>query len=1017
MDIFMAKQMRVVCRLVLIQMLLLTISFPGFAEETESHFKVLEIKEQMYAGSPAVAVLLSQALDPTIRHDRHLRISDVRKMLKSVWVLSEDGHTLYYPHVKPESEYSVTVLPSLKSAQDQELGTRVSEVVKTRKMPAGVSFASNGFVLPSKLSDGLPVVTVNVEEVFIEFFRLHDQGLIDFVNWSSLSGKKSAYRLRQLGSKYGDLVYSGRFDLHAPDNRRVIRNIGVQDIDALSQPGVYVAVLRQPGQYEYQYSCAYFLVTDIGLQVRVYADEIMVIASSIKTGKPLQGVELSFVDKESRVVLKGTTDSQGLFAYTGTNIDSFRVLKVIASSQVGVLPLQTSALDLSGFDITGRDFQPREVFLYSPRDLYRPGEQMIISALFRDYDGRPLPDLPLHVSLIRPDNKELRSFSWHPRELNATGINYYQKTIHIPSTAQTGKWRVEVKGDPAASVSVGSYSFHVEEFVPERMKLQLTSPKDLLHGKGPWPIEARGTYLYGAPADNNEIETRIFVRASRHPFPDLKDFEFGLEEEKHYSDTWKKNAKHLDKQGKADLSIENHWTNLKSPMAVHATVSLLESGGRPVKRTITRTFFPANELVGIRKLFEQDTLGPGPVGFEVVNVDRQGNFIPAENLVLDIIKQDREYFWEYSEEKGWTREYTEKNSVLRSETVQFDGQKPLNYTVRLERGRYLLRVKNLSTGQMTTTRFRVGFWWGGADETDGAHPEKVMLQLDQPAYQPGDRIELTVTPPHSGQALITVESDTTLWSRRTHVSDQGTVLEIPVSADWNRHDMYISAVVFRPCNAPEKIGPNRAVGVIHLPLQRSRRKLEVNIDAPDKVSPQDTLPVHIQVKGQGQKAFVTLAAVDVGVLNITDMKTPQPYAWFFTPRRYDVLWYDMYGKIIEMMEGEAATVTFGGDKDMRPGGKRPETKVEIVSLFKGPVELSEQGEARIDLHLPYFNGRLRLMAVAFSKNDYGSAHGQVQVTAPLVTQLSTPRFLAAGDSSQLTLDIHNLSGRERMIEL
>jgi uncharacterized protein YfaS (alpha-2-macroglobulin family) len=84
--------------------------------------------------------------------------------------------------------------------------------------------------------------------------------------------------------------------------------------------------------------------------------------------------------------------------------------------------------------------------------------------------------------------------------------------------------------------------------------------------------------------------------------------------------------------------------------------------------------------------------------------------------------------------------------------------------------------------------------------------------------------------------------------------------------------------------------------------------------------------------------------------------------------------------------------------------------VKLVDLFSGPVSLDAQGEAEVTLPVPDFNGSLRLMAVVATPEQFGSAEAEVQVAAPLVAELATPRFLTVGDSAVIALDLHNLSG-------
>ena len=58
---------------------------------------------------------------------------------------------------------------------------------------------------------------------------------------------------------------------------------------------------------------------------------------------------------------------------------------------------------------------------------------------------------------------------------------------------------------------------------------------------------------------------------------------------------------------------------------------------------------------------------------------------------------------------------------------------------------------------------------------------------------------------------------------------------------------------------------------------------------------------------------------------------------------------------------------------------------------------------------PEFNGEVRLIAQAWTADKFGSQEGKVVIAAPLVTQLSLPRFMAGGDNALLSLDLTNLT--------
>ncbi|MBH9970120.1 MULTISPECIES: alpha-2-macroglobulin family protein [unclassified Commensalibacter] len=87
------------------------------------------------------------------------------------------------------------------------------------------------------------------------------------------------------------------------------------------------------------------------------------------------------------------------------------------------------------------------------------------------------------------------------------------------------------------------------------------------------------------------------------------------------------------------------------------------------------------------------------------------------------------------------------------------------------------------------------------------------------------------------------------------------------------------------------------------------------------------------------------------------------------------------------------------------GGKLPDTKIKIVTLQPKPIHVNDQGEAEISITVPDFNGELRIMGQVWTAGQFGMAENKITVAAPIVAEMSTPRFLAGGDETVLALDL------------
>lgn len=119
---------------------------------------------------------------------------------------------------------------------------------------------------------------------------------------------------------------------------------------------------------------------------------------------------------------------------------------------------------------------------------------------------------------------------------------------------------------------------------------------------------------------------------------------------------------------------------------------------------------------------------------------------------------------------------------------------------------------------------------------------------------------------------------------------------------------------------------------------------------------------------------------------------------------------DIYGRLINGMNGVMGTVRSGGDAGSDAGLQSPPPTEELVTFFSGPVTVGADGLAHASFDLPAFNGTLRLMAVVWSATGVGNAEADVLVRDPVVITASLPKFLAPGDQSRMLLEITHTSG-------
>lgn len=980
---------------------------PGILFSHTGEFQVLNISEGIYDNTAALQINVNQPLDRSQDFNQLIQVTEAGQGIQPAWIVGDQGLALYYPFIETDTEYSIKVSQSLQSDKGKTLSQNHTKNLKTQPAQQSVRFLSQGYtLLPHDAA--LPIEAVNVSAVDLKFWRIKSDQLHQFLQNPY---KTSTYQLRDL-SEIADLVYSAQFSLDHTTNKTEQHQLSINNIGVLNEAGVYFVTMMGAENYDYDYASTWFIQTDIALHSRQYRDSMAVFAQHLPDGKPYQNVKLTAYDDKGHTKVGAKTDAAGFAKLSALTNKNIQFIIAEHGRHIQLLRLNEPKLDLSEYPINGRDYRPRELFLYAPRDLYRPGETVQINGLLRNDDARFETTLPFTVEVKRPDNRVIRHFNWAG---DADG--FYHSRFQLPENAMRGQWRFVVHFNDQHRQT---YEFSVQDFLPERLSMSLKPEQTLVSTEEPANIHIQADYLYGAPAAGNRFDATITLSTAQKLFKeDYPEFNFGSNHDKGLNDTFTVDAEKLSEAGAGTLVIPNKWQDAKFPLDITAHINVYEAGGRPLSRYSRLQVWPYDRAVGIKPLWDSRFADPNSQnGFELIAINQTGEPIDMADAQLVLVHENRQRYWHWGDD-GWAYRNQEDEQTVFSAIQPLTAGQPVSVQLPIQYGQYRLEVRDSHQNILSSYRFFAGWRWYDPNDLQAEKPDQVKLQWQDHAVTPGSQATLSVQAPFTGTAIITVEADDLLWHRVTEINQAQTELAIPIDQTWRRHDIYAAVTVIKAGQPKRKHLPRRALGLIHMPLNREPEHLDVELKHKDKVLPDKTLVVQVKVNNlkDRQSGFVTLAAVDTGILNVSQFETPDPFAWFFNPRQYAPAIYDMYGRLIAMIEAKKAVQKFGGDADISRGGDKPKSEVQIVSLLSDKVPLNDRGEAEIEFKLPYFNGELRLMAVAFNNSQIGSTDSTVKVAAPVVIEASLPRFMAKDDQSTAVIEVHNTEDTDSEIQL
>ena len=900
---------------------------------------------------------------------------------------------------KPNVTYTVTVSSGLISKSGEIMENPYKGYVTIEDLPAKLEFAYHGNILSLSGPKTLAIKTVNLDKVNVQIRKAFRNNLIQFLN----------------NEQYAPMsqdVYNGTYDVSGGQiNEEMIQYINLEKFHNAPYKGLFSITLRDPKSYTDQDS-AWFLCTDLGLIAKHSGDDLIVYVMSVETLAPREGATVQLYSDNNQVIDKQMTDSSGkvVFVNWRKNEFHFNPLFLVAQKDddFSFLYFDRSALNQNQFAIGGDAYgrEGMEAFLTPERGVYRPGEKAYITTVVRNADNTVPPPLPVRLLVRDPRGAEYLRVE---QSYNSNGVMTF--TIPFTGDALTGQYDLQLSRIDKPE-SLGSASLKVEEFIPDKLRVDVVVPKESVRVGQPLVFKVNSRQMFGPPASESKVVTSVRFLARDFTHPDYPGYTFADPSRQFEEDNNELGEDKLDKQGEKDYSVETPHVTPPSALKAYIYTEVYDSGGRPVSAAGFADIDPYTHYLGVRLTTKEAIHAKEKVALQYVAIDPEGRLQKVEKVHL-VIK--RKGWYSIFRNGAWGRSGYQSSpyeELIDHKEITVSGKGSFEFTPE-QAGEYTIILAS-PNGMRTGINFDVlGL---GYETTTLESPEKLKIVLDKDAYEIGDQARALIQTPFSGKLILTIEREKVYETRIIQVDSRETAISLPVEAKY-LPNMYIVGLILRTPDETRKTLPMVSFGIATLNVKNTSKRIGMAWDVPKSVQSSDGVDVSLHVAGEPEGTDVVLAAVDQGILQITNFATPNPLEYFYRKRGLTTQTYSIFDLILP--DVNAQKFALGGDEGARFTRRHlnPITakKKKSMALYSGLLKPDANGNVHFHFDTKGFYGEVRLMALAVNGDHYGASDKPVQVADPIVLIPNFPRFVGPLDQFQIPIEVYNKTDQAEAI--
>ncbi|MCX6125578.1 MAG: MG2 domain-containing protein, partial [Proteobacteria bacterium] len=917
----------------------------------------------------------------------------------------------------------VKVSKGLHSFAGYELASDFTKVIKVQDFPERVSIMSHGALLSISGERKVSVATRDVHAVRFKMDRVVPGQLHHFIsqtsgrfeNASFLSSSFSSENISEVftdvrsfpKSKKGTTQYSAvDFSEHVKGGRHGLFVFTAEGWDQKRK--------RRKGPSDQRV----ILVTDMGMLVKENQDlSLTLFLQSIRDGKPLVGVKVDVLGKNGLSVYSGTVSDQGTL--TIPKVTGFRqeksVVAIVATKgdDIAFLPLNRSDryLNFSRFDVGGAyltgDARKMEAYLFSERGIYRPGDLFNIGAIIKsptwnqaEIQGAPLEyvirdsrGMEIHKVKFQVNQDGFHEFSYKTEENSPTGT--YEIGIHLIKENNRG-------------ALIGSTTIKVEEFLPDRLRIATSLSSESAKG---WVKLADITgrvalhNLFGTPAQERRVKASFSLVPAAPTFKGWADYQFIDPNKTKSAASEILPELSTNSKGEAEFALPLSKFDRGLYRLTFTAEGYEASGGRGVL-SLTKTLVSSlDTMVGVKPDGKLDYVRKDTDrSIHIVAVDGGLNKVAQKGLKANLIEFKYVSVLMRGSNGLYKYESVKKEISLPAQDLNIP---PEGFQFKLatnQVGQFALVIKNDKDLELNRVLYSV------VGEGDiGKRLDKnseLQIVLSKPDYEAGEDVELQITAPYKGAGIITIEREKVYAVKWFKTDTTNTVqrITVPKGIEGNA---YVNVSFIRAQDSKEVFMSPLSYAVMPFTVSRAARTTRVEIVAPELIEPGRPLAISYRTN---RPAKIAIYGVDEGILQVAKYVTPAPLDFFLRKRALQVTTFQILDLIMpEFSVLKAASSPGGGEDGLLGANLNPFKRktMKPIVFWSGIIDATDQArEFRYDVP-DYFNGSIKIMAVAVGNGTIGVAEQKTLVRGPFVISPNAPTFVAPGDEFFVSAGVSN----------